>query len=299
MMRLDAKSIQNEIDRLAGKKPTPPRRRQHPLPPRPSPLSTPAPQPKKEEEDVPVSFTDYELLMAPNDDGFKYNLFRFRAGNKDQVDLTTFATPIKLNRKNPKPPPPPTTAPIAGSSRASAPDIKPMLGADGKVVIGKDGQPVMVTTVDGQEVPLSKQQLKERQKLNGKDSVADGKKKAFKRKTRQVFTVPEPIRQLRREERYPWVMEDASGTQKWVGKMTSQNEDGLYAFFVVNGQKEGTFDFIPTNRVYNFMPLRRYIGSTTAEEAEAMVCFLLAATFVSNAILTDLLSWLSIKRKIL
>ncbi|KAH8110432.1 hypothetical protein DFH11DRAFT_1724023 [Phellopilus nigrolimitatus] len=45
----------------------------------------------------------------------------------------------------------------------------------------------------------------------------DDKKKKLQKKTRQVFKVREHVRQLCREERYPWVMEDANGAEIWEG----------------------------------------------------------------------------------
>ena len=92
------------------------------------------------------------------------------------------------------------------------------------------------------------------------------KKDLFKPKTKQVFHSDPAERQLRNEERTPWVLEDFDGKNTWVGTMEGGGASG-YALFLF--EKEG-FKFVPVDRTYRFSKK----GSTqvlSAEEAEAQM----------------------------
>jgi len=137
-----------------------------------------------------------------------------------------------------------------------------MLGPDGKPVIGMDGRIVMVDAegkpIHGDGTPGST-----------KNKNGASAKRKFQKKTRQVFKVPEATRQLRKEERYPWVMEDAAGTEVWVGKMEEVSKAETQAFFMP--ASNNTFKFVPAHRWYKFQKRPNY-HIPNLEEAESLVC---------------------------
>lgn len=228
--------------------------------PRPPPVVKAEPEVKPE----PASgeFSDYELFSHV-EDTYTYNTLRLKPNNPSPVTFNSFVQPVKLNRKNAKFKGPGGEG-VAGSSRE--PKWKPMKGPDGKEVVGKDGKVVMVGMVDGKEVLQANWGKEE----PAKGKAADGKKKnPFQAKTKQTYLIPDHIRQLRREELVPWLLED-SGNQSWIGKMTDQNADGLYGLFVAN-PTNGGFTFVPVNRCYDFVPSKTHVASMTSDEAEAEV----------------------------
>lgn len=244
-----------------GSRPRPPPGQRARPPPPVKPVTAVKPEPAPEA----AGYTDYELFSHV-EDSYTYNTIRLRPNNPIPVSLESFRPPVKLNRKNAKFKGPAGDTAVAGTSRE--PKWKPMKGPDGKEVVGKDGKTVMVGMVDGKEVLQANWGKEELPK--GKFG-ADGKKKAnpFQKKTKQVYMAPDHIRQLRREEAVPWLLED-SATQSWTGKMTDQNADGLYGLFVAN-PTNGGFTFIPVNRCYDFVPSKTHVASMTSDEAEAEV----------------------------
>jgi transcription initiation factor TFIIF subunit alpha len=181
---------------------------------------------------------------------------KFESRGKE-VDLTKWNGPIKLNRKDYKPPedttgdPPP---PI---------ELTPMLGPDGKPVIGIDGKIVMVGP-DGKVPPPGGATTR----ANGTSQAKNGKgkgKQMFKKKTRQVFLVDPETRQLRREERYPWVMEESGPNgQVWVGHLDDPTKAETHGFLVPMGTQ---FQFVPMHRCYKFQkrPTYKILGVAEAE----------------------------------
>ena len=93
-------------------------------------------------------------------------------------------------------------------------------------------------------------------------------KKKFQKKVKQVFLVPEAVRQLRREERYPWVMEDGSGKETWVGSMEEVAKAGQQAMFMPAASD--VFKFVPAHRWYKFQKKPNY-HIPSLEEAETLV----------------------------
>ncbi|KAF8913900.1 hypothetical protein CPB84DRAFT_1757855 [Gymnopilus junonius] len=179
--------------------------------------------PKKKEEDedelkLPDGpYTEYRLLSSMLN-GWKYDVMKF--DSRKPVDISQWQAPIKLNRKDIMRDEVATNvAPVA---------VGPMLGPDGKPVIGADGKMVM------------------------KDKGKAGAKKRFQRKTRQVFFVPEEVRQMRKEERCPWVMEDSSPDRKehWVGQMEDVKRSETHGFFMP--APNNVFKFVPAHRWYKF-----------------------------------------------
>ncbi len=217
------------------------------------------------------AYQEFEL-WSPAPDGSSYNTLRFKPPNNTlPVDITQFPTPIKLNRKNPR-----AKLGDGNGIGLNSKDIKwrPLKGADGRDVIGKDGKIVMAATIDGKEITQAQYEKLRAGTTGKKEAEADSTKKksaAFKKKTRQVFTAPDVVRQLRREERFPWLLEPngADVSDSWTGKMTDQNEDGIYALFVAC--PAGGFSLVPVKRCYDFVKSSTHAATMTSEEAEAKV----------------------------
>ena len=216
--------------------------------------------PKPEQESVVTSpslpegsYTDYTLVSSALN-GWKYDVMKF--DSRKPVDVLRWTTPVKLNRKDIRRP----DTSVNGPETPKA--VGPMLGPDGKPVIGVDGRIVMVDAegkpIHGDGTPGS-----------SKSKNGSGAKRRFQKKTKQVFKVPEATRQLRKEERYPWVMEDATGTEVWVGKMEEVAKAETQAFFMP--ASNNTFKFVPAHRWYKFQKKPNY-HIPNLEEAEALVC---------------------------
>ena len=208
-----------------------------------------------------LGYKDYKL-MSCNRHGWLYDVMKFDSYKK--VDILEWEGPVKLNRKElrrPDPPAEPEQKPVG-----------PMLGPDGKPVIGADGKVVMV---DAEGKPIQESRAskdakeKEKEKQKEKEKEEKRKKRRFQKKTRQVFLVPEAVRKLRREERYPWVMEDKSGKEVWVGRMEDANKCDLHALFMP--ANEDYFKFVPGHRWYKFQKKRPWDQCWDLAEAERMM----------------------------
>ncbi len=219
---------------------------------------SPRPSPKPEKESTPApslpegEYIDYTLVSSALN-GWKYDVMKF--DSRKSVDILEWAVPVKLNRKD-------LRRPDTSVNTEAPKPVGPMLGQDGKQVIGADGNIVMVDTegkpIHGDGTPGSSK---------GKNGA--GTKRRFQKKTKQVFKVPEADRQLRKEERYPWVMEDATGKEVWAGKMEEVSKAKTQAFFMP--ASNNTFKFVPAHRWYKFQKKPSYY-IPNLEEAEALVC---------------------------
>lgn len=221
----------------------------------------PPPPPKKEDDDdegdlkLPEGpYQEFRLLSSVLN-GWKYDVMKF--DSRRPVDVFRWTQPIKLNRKD--------LRRDDKSTNTVQEPVAPMLGTDGKVVVGADGNIVMV---DAEQRPIHG--------TNGnvppKDkSKANNAKKRFQRKTRQVFFVPEEVRQLRREERYPWVMEDSSPSQNelWIGQMEDASKSETYAFFMPAAND--VFKFVPAHRWYKFQKRLKHDLPTDTANVESLV----------------------------
>ncbi|EJD32975.1 hypothetical protein AURDEDRAFT_111714, partial [Auricularia subglabra TFB-10046 SS5] len=153
--------------------------------------------------------------------------------------------------------------PREGDEVVSKGPITPMLGLDGKPVIGPDGE--MVYMQDGRPIPKAKKEE------DGEDEVPKPKeptkkRKPFQKKTRQIFTIPEEQRQLQREERYPWVLEDNSGQETWIGRIENADKASFHGLFLTGTGSD--FYFVPAHRWYK-MQKRPNFKTATMEEVEA------------------------------
>jgi len=228
------------------------------LPSRKTP-STPRPKPPPEEDEglqLPDwPFQDYRLLSSALN-GWKYDVMKF--DSRKVQDISRWIAPVKLNRKDLRKDEPATeTVPLA-----------PMLGLDGKPVIGTDGNIVMV---DAEGKPIQPTEGKEK----GKSAVnsAAATKKRFQKKTRQVFYVPEEVRQLRKEERYPWIMEDSNPVQDkrelWVGQLEDVGRAETHAFMMPAAND--VFKFVPAHRWYKFQKKLKHGLPTDTAGVEQLV----------------------------
>jgi transcription initiation factor TFIIF subunit alpha len=199
-------------------------------------------------------YEDFKIFTPSTADlasGRKYNLFKFES--RKPVSPTVWPRPVRLNRKDP-------------SGREEDEDfgkLTPMLGLDGKPVIGADGNMVML----GPDGRPALQHARPKQT----DQPQPSKKKPFQRKTRQVYTIPEDLRQLRKEERFPWVMEDGTGNEVWNARLDELSKSDNHGFLVPREMEAGAFVFFPSHRFYKLArkSKRRHMA---AEEVEVEVC---------------------------
>lgn len=177
--------------------------------------------------------------------------------SRDPVDVMTWQEPVKLNRKEPR------RQEASGSGVQEA--VAPMLGPDGKPVIGADGRMVMVGA-DGRPI----HNTDGASSSHGKDAKDKGGRKKFQKKTKQVFVVPDHIRQLRREEKYPWVIENGTGSEVWLGQMEEASKSETHGFFMPTS--ENKFQFVSAHRWYKFQKKQNH-AQLSAEEVEKLVCY--------------------------
>ncbi|KAI0269143.1 hypothetical protein BC834DRAFT_864955 [Gloeopeniophorella convolvens] len=211
-----------------------------------TPPAKPSPKPEKEATSavqLPEGpYTDYTLVSSALN-GWKYDVMKF--DSRKPVDILKWSAPVKLNRKDMRRPDNSVTGPEAPKA------VAPMLGPDGKPVIGMDGRIVMLDA-------------------EGKPIHGDGTSGSNKNKNPAggLRGIPEATRQLRREERYPWVMEDVTGSEVWIGKMEEVVKAETQAFFMP--ASNNTFKFVPAHRWYKFQKRPNY-HIPNLEEAESLM----------------------------
>lgn len=178
----------------------------------------------------------------------------------------------------------------SGTGQKKNDKLVPLKGPDGQPVIGPDGQPIMVTPAVAQQakggrmpfVPGMLPDGKAKKNASGKGGksggggggggkAGDGKggegRKRGGKKTRQVFMIPEATRQLKKEERYPWLWEDKEAKEIWEGRRIEKNKVKLQLLQVC---KDGTFRWYPARKQYMFTKLPTW-RIPNAEEADERV----------------------------
>ncbi|KZV76073.1 Rap30/74 interaction domain-containing protein [Peniophora sp. CONT] len=229
-----------------------------PTPPKPAP--SPKPAPTAEEEAGFPPGNDYQefSIVSSSLNGWKYDVMRFES--RKPVDVTQWAQPVKLNRKDVR-----RGQPDVDDGDALPPvGVRPMLGADGKPVIGADGRTVML---DAEGKPIhNNMQPKDKQK----GGPGGGRRKPGK-KTRQVYKVADSVRELRKEERYPWVIEDGAGQEVWTAQMDEVAKSGNHGMLMPSGNN--SFAFVPAHRWYRFQkkPAHAIPNLETAEKMMASI----------------------------
>ena len=230
----------------------------------PSPAKVPVPnsRPKAkddDEEELKLPDTPYQefRLLSSALNGWKYDVMKF--DSRRPVDIFRWTRPVKLNRKD--------LRRDEAANNVVPEAVGPMLGPDGKPVIGADGRTVMVDS-EGRPIHTSNGTAGPSQDKGGK---AAKDKKRFTKKTRQVYFVPEEVRQLRREERYPWVMEDSSPAQNevWMGQMEDASKSETHAFFMPAAND--VFKFVPAHRWYKFQKRLKHDLPTDSATMESLV----------------------------
>lgn len=209
-------------------------------------------------------YSEFRILSSKLQ-GWKYDVMKF--DSRKSVDIMRWAPPIKLNRKDIR------KEDAANNVVAEPQAVGPMLGPDGKPVIGADGRMVMIDAegrpIHHGEGGYGAGQGGSKDKGKGKDA---GARKRFQKKTRQVFLVPDEVRQLRREERYPWVMEDSSPNkaESWVGHLEEVSKAETHGFFMPAAND--AFKFVPAHRWYKFQKKVKHDLPTDTANVESMVC---------------------------
>jgi transcription initiation factor TFIIF subunit alpha len=215
-------------------------------------------------------FQEFKLMSSALN-GWKYDVMKF--DSRKPIDISRWTPPIKLNRKE--------LRRDDGIATDAPQAVGPMLGPDGKPVIGTDGKMVMV---DAEGRPIQTGDVFNGGKEGkGKGPAMNGKKR-FQKKTKQVFFVPEEVRQLRREERYPWVMEDSSPSQNevWMGQMEDVSKSGTHGFFMPAAND--VFKFVPAHRWYKFQKKLKHDLPTDTANVESLVCKNLSTVFAFRLI---------------
>ncbi|KAH7887738.1 hypothetical protein F5I97DRAFT_883824 [Phlebopus sp. FC_14] len=222
--------------------------------------TTPRPQPTPPDADADDAklpegeYSEYKLMSSALN-GWKYDVMKF--DSRKLIDVSTWEEPIKLNRKDLR---------RQEASVSSQVPIGPMLSLDGKPVIGTDGRIVMVDA-EGRPISSSNGEGSSKEKESKGKGHGNGKKK-IQKKTHQVFKVPEEVRQLRREERYPWVMEDAGQAEIWIGQLEEVSKAETHALFMPAAQE--VFKFVPAHRWYKFHKKPKH-HVPDLEEAESLM----------------------------
>jgi transcription initiation factor TFIIF subunit alpha len=221
------------------------------------PPANPDTQPQPEVKKSPFPPGPYQewTLLSGISDEWRYDVMKFE--NRKKVEVERWQQPVRLNRKD-------LRRQDNGAVTEAPQAVGPMLGPDGKPVIGMDGRMVMV---DAEGRPIHNNQNRGQ---DGKGGRGRGGGRKFQKKTRQVFLVPEETRQLRKEERYPWVIEDATGSETWLAAMEEVSKSSTHAMLLPEPNNGPYFFFYPLHRWYKFQkkPSHRVLG---LEEAESLV----------------------------
>lgn len=223
------------------------------VPPRTKPKTT-----EDDDGDPPPEGPYQEFLVVSSIPApWKYDIMRF--DSRRPIDVTQWEQPVKLNRKDPRRKDD-NVAPIVPVA------VGYMLGPDGKPVVGADGRQVQV---DAEGRPIHTTAGQPRPKMDSKAKGGPASRK-FQKKTKQVFLIPEATRQLRREERFPWVMEDALGEETWKGSMEEVAKSETHAILLPSSTARDQFNLIPIHRWYKFQKKPTW-RTLTSEEADAHV----------------------------
>ncbi|KAJ3985903.1 transcription initiation factor [Lentinula detonsa] len=226
-----------------------------PVKAKPSPKPSP-PKPNTDDDEADLQLPDgpYQefRIMSSALNGWKYDVMKF--DSRKSVDILRWQQPIKLNRKDLRREDPE----MSGVGQA----VRPMVGLDGQPVIGPDGKMVMV---DNEGRPVTENGASGSGAGKGK-GPANGKKK-FQKKTRQVFIVPDEIRNLRKEERYPWVVEDGSGQEVWTAQLDDLGKAETHAFLMPAAND--VFKFVPSHRYYKFQKKLKHDMPTDTTSVES------------------------------
>lgn len=181
----------------------------------------------------------------------------------------------------------------ARAGGAKGEKMVPLKGPDGQSVFGPDGQPVMVPAsmaqgVKGGRLPFVPGMGDKKKSASGKGKSAAGGAGGGKdgggrrrggKKTKQVFMIPEEQRRLKKEERYPWIWEDATGKEVWEGRRIDKNRVKLQLLQICG---DGSFRWFPARKQYMFTKLPTWRVPNAEEANERVSCFCFSTNFVDN-----------------
>ncbi|CAG8576249.1 3029_t:CDS:2 [Funneliformis caledonium] len=206
----------------------------HLMPPRKRPPPKKPVQPPIEKKLVQEFVITGSIINAMK----KVNLMRLHRGNNV---LDKFQPPVKLHRRDPEAP-----APSAGNTR--------------QIEVAADVPPSKITQQTA--IPITGADTSKIAPFAG---ARHNKKNLFKKRTTQIYLADDRQRQLKAEERLPWVLEDYDGTHTWVGHF--EETDAKYGFLIKDRLDDNKLRFLPSHRWYTFRPQIKY-KTLTIEEAE-------------------------------
>ncbi|CCG23663.1 Tfg1 protein [Candida orthopsilosis Co 90-125] len=223
---------------------------------------SPSPSKSEEWQTIPLKSCGPEEI-----EDVRVHLMKF--ATKQDVDIVKdFEKPVRLHRKDPRNMQFHLTRQELDQRRKEKEEAeKERLqreaeeGAEG----GEKSSSAQGTHPDSQNDPNYNKNSADMSQVAPDGGARKNKKKLFKRKTKQINLMDEAKRKLRYEEHYPWVIEDYTGKNVYVGNYEAGSTESQHVLFVFD--KDG-FKMIPAEKVYRFTPRNRY-ATLTLEEAEA------------------------------
>lgn len=179
----------------------------------------------------------------------RHHILKFHT--KQDVDIMkNFNRPVRMHRKDPQN--------IQFQLSRQEMDRRRQENQSTKVENGQNGSAFGGENGEGEEVADMSQVAPD-------GGARRHRKNLFKRKTKQVHIMDEKKRKLRYEEYYPWVIEDYTGDNVFVGSYEAGSTECTQVLFVFD---KNCFKMVPTEKVYKFTPRNKY-ATLTLEEAEA------------------------------
>ncbi|KAJ1847352.1 transcription factor IIF subunit tfg1 [Coemansia sp. RSA 2708] len=191
-------------------------------------------QPAAAEVDTRAS-TDYTLMAATR--VRTHNVMRFQTPKP--VDLTAFAPPVKMRRRN----------------REYFRLKNKQRNEERQRQQEQEQEPAGAAESERPKADMSL--------IADVGGARRNKRNLFKKRTKQVYFADEQKRRLDIEEARPWVLEDADEREVWTGELEG-GQTSAYVLFVL---AEDGFRVVPVDRWYKFAPKLKY-RTMTLDEAE-------------------------------
>ncbi|CEI62906.1 hypothetical protein FVEN_g524 [Fusarium venenatum] len=203
--------------------------------------------------DIPIMTTKKALL-----DGIRYHMMKFtqsRVGDRsiDPSDQDDFARPVTLHRRDARQPPP------GRAVKVEAPEAPQPDEQEAERMAQVKAEREAQRAIDQAKIaPVAKDPNPKRPKKQKED------KTTFNRAPKTDAAKKES--DLRYEEALPWHLEDADGSNVWVGNYVSALSESNVAFMI----DQSVFRMVPLEKWYRFTskpPFQPY----TIDEAEALM----------------------------
>lgn len=237
------------------------------------------------------SYTDF-VLYSPNPSTreWRHNLLKLvPASKRDTVDLRSFKKPVKLNRRDER------SLRAENEPKGDETD-DPNAAANG----GKQEDPNKAGRDESLIAPGASrrwgaQHQPQNQPQNGQNGGGGApvpmprKSKPFEKRTSRVFQTEASVasRKLAKQEQCPWLLEDASGSERWIGHLTggaaglggiqdgatggtSATKAGSQMLFVIDEDQNGGMRVLGADRTYRFAP-KQTSRNVNSDEAELEV----------------------------